>query len=66
METLYGRNPKHIICKCNDEEANMEMVTISLNDRCPVCSSTRYIRIRKKEIQVREVPSIHSYTTKVA
>jgi len=55
METLYGRYPKHIICQCNGEEMNEEVVTIGLNDRCPICSQTRQICIPKKEIQVNEV-----------
>jgi Zn finger protein HypA/HybF involved in hydrogenase expression len=69
METLYGRNPKRITCQCNDgfvEEMTVEVVTINLNDRCPVCNQTRYICIPKRDIKVKEVPHIRSYGAKVA
>ncbi len=55
METLYGRYPKHIICSCNEEEMNEEAITISLNDRCPICSQVRQIMIPKREVKVNEV-----------
>jgi hypothetical protein len=61
METLYGKNPKHILCQCNAGEMNVEAVTISLNDRCPICDQVRYICIPKREIQVKEVRQIESY-----
>ncbi len=62
METFYGRNPKRIMCQCNAEEMKVEVVTLSLNDRCPVCNQTRYICIPKLDIKVKEVPQIRSYT----
>lgn len=62
METLYGRNPKRIMCQCNAEEMNVEVVTISLNDRCSVCNQTRQICIPKRAIKVKEVPHIGSYS----
>lgn len=61
METLYGRNPKHIICQCNAEEMNLEVITISLNDRCPICGQTRQICIPKRDIKVKEVRHIGRY-----
>jgi len=61
METLYGRNPKRIICQCNEEEMNLEVVTITLNDRCPVCGQARHICIPKRDIKVKEVRHIRSY-----
>ena len=66
METLYGRNPKRIMCQCNAEEMKVEVVTLSLNDRCPVCSQTRYICIPKKDIKVKDLPHAGSYGAKVA
>jgi hypothetical protein len=62
METLYGKNPKHIICQCNAEEMSMEVVTISLNDRCPICNQTRQICIPKRDIKVKEVRHIGRYS----
>lgn len=66
METLYGKNPKHIMCQCNAKEMKEGVVTISLNGRCPVCNQTCYICIPKRDIQVKEVPLIGSYEMKVA
>ncbi len=61
METLYGRNPKRIMCLCNAEEKTDDVITISLNDRCPVCSQARWICIPKKAIKVKEVPRIERF-----
>ncbi len=66
METLYGRNPKHIMCQCNAVETNDGVITISLNDRCPICDQVRHICIPKREIKVKDVPHIGSYGMKVA
>ena len=66
METLYGKNPKHIMCQCNAEEMKVAVVTISLNDRCPICDQVRYICIPKRDIQVKEVRHIESYAMNVA
>ncbi len=61
METLYGKNPKHIICQCNEEEVSADVLMIALNDRCPVCSQVRRIYIPKRDIKVKEVPHIAHY-----
>ncbi len=61
METLYGKYPKRLTCQCNAEEMNLEVVTISLNDRCPVCGQTRQICIPKRDIKVKEERHIDRY-----
>ncbi len=66
METHYGRNPKRITCGCNAEESTQEVITISLNDRCPVCSQLRQICIPKKAIKVKQVPQLASASLQVA
>lgn len=66
METLYGKNPKRIMCQCNAEEMKEGVVTISLNGRCPVCNQACYICIPKRAIKVKEVPHIESYEMQVA
>ncbi len=66
MDTLYGRNPKRITCGCNAEEMIEEVVMISLNDRCPVCSQERRICIPKKDIKVKQVPQMTGRTLQVA
>ncbi len=66
METLYGRNPKRIMCQCNEEETGVDVITISLNDRCPVCSQQRHICIPKRDIKVKEVPSLATLRQQVA
>ncbi len=55
MQTLYGKYPKRLVCQCNAEETDIEVVTIGLNDRCPVCGQTRQICIPKRDIQIKEV-----------
>jgi hypothetical protein len=62
METLYGKYPKHLLCQCNAEEMSEEVVTISLNDRCPICGETRRICIPKRDIKVKEELHIGSYS----
>ncbi len=66
METLYGRNPKLMMCGCNAVENTEEVVTIGLNDRCPVCMQQFRIAIPKREIKVKQVPSVVGPSLQVA
>ncbi len=66
METLYGRNPKRIFCQCNEEEMTEPVVTLALNDRCPVCGTERHICIPKRAIKVKQVPLIGGMRQQVA
>ena len=66
METLYGQYPKRIVCQCNAEEMNADVITISLNDRCPVCSQTRQICIPKRDIKVKDMRHVERYEKQVA
>ncbi len=53
METLYGKYPKKIICRCNAGEMEGAADTIQLNDRCPICHSVRQICIPKAEARMK-------------
>ncbi len=65
METTYGKYPKRMICGCNAEDTNQELVTISLNDRCHVCNELMRICIPKKEIKATSHP-LESHAMRVA
>ncbi len=53
----FGANPKKIMCQCNAEEMQGEVITIEMNSRCPVCSSLRYIAVPKPAVASVQRPA---------
>lgn len=53
MGTLYGKYPKKITCQCNTGEMDAEAVTITLNDRCPICHNLYQICVPKPDIRMK-------------
>ena len=66
METLYGQYPKHIICQCNSEEMKGDAITISLNDRCPICNQTRQICVPKPAVKMKVLEHAGAHTVQAA
>ncbi len=52
----FGANPKKIMCQCNQEESQENVITIRMNSRCPVCNSLYYISVPKPSVEAVQQP----------